>query len=42
MCKLKPLLEKWLEDADGTVTTKATNSINSIHHQELIGKHINL
>jgi Pou domain - N-terminal to homeobox domain len=40
MCKLKPLLEKWLEDADGTVTTKTTNTLNSIHHQELIGKQI--
>ena len=26
MCKLKPLLEKWLDDADGTVSTKTTNT----------------
>ena len=39
MCKLKPLLEKWLDDADGTVSTKTTNTthLNSLHHQELIG-----
>jgi hypothetical protein len=41
MCKLKPLLEKWLEDADGTVSTSKTASalsLSSLHHQELIGK----
>jgi hypothetical protein len=38
MCKLKPLLEKWLDDADGTVTTKTTSNLNSLQHQELIGK----
>jgi hypothetical protein len=37
MCKLKPLLEKWLDDADGTVTSKASASLSSLQHQDLIG-----
>ena len=36
MCKLKPLLHKWLEDADGTVTASPA-TLNNINHQDLIG-----
>ena len=37
MCKLKPLLEKWLCDADGTVTP-STSLQNSQPIAELLGK----
>ena len=36
MCKLKPLLHKWLDDADGTVSASTPSSL-SINHQDLIG-----
>ena len=35
MCKLKPLLQKWLADADGSSTTTATPNFNS---HDLLGK----
>ena len=37
MCKLKPLLHKWLEDADGTMTP-SKSIYSNINHQDLIGK----
>ena len=37
MCKLKPLLEKWLCDADGTITP-SSNLQNSQPIAELLGK----
>lgn len=40
MCKLKPLLEKWLEDADGTAngTGTLTNYQNNPAITDLLGK----
>ncbi|XP_023333499.1 protein nubbin [Eurytemora carolleeae] len=38
MCKLKPLLHKWLEDADGTVISTPASSLSNLNHQDLIGK----
>ena len=39
MCKLKPLLQKWLEDADGGISgTTAPTPLSSLHPQDLIGK----
>ena len=37
MCKLKPLLHKWLEDADGSVTSTPTSSLHNLNTQDLIG-----
>ena len=37
MCKLKPLLHKWLEDADGTVISTPASSLSNLNHQDLIG-----
>ena len=39
MCKLKPLLQKWLEDADGTLLGSSTPTpLSDFHHQDLLGK----
>ena len=38
MCKLKPLLEKWLDDADGSVNGTTTNFQNSPAVADLLGK----
>ena len=39
MCKLKPLLEKWLDDADGSVNGTAPSAIqNSPLVADLLGK----
>ena len=39
MCKLKPLLQKWLEDADGTVSsTTSPGPISALQHHDMIGK----
>jgi len=39
MCKLKPLLQKWLEDADGTMNGPAVPvPLSTLHHQDLLGK----
>ena len=38
MCKLKPLLEKWLDDADGSVNGSTTNLQNSPLVADLLGK----
>ena len=37
MCKLKPLLQKWLEDADKTITDPTTLS-NTITSADTIGR----
>ena len=38
MCKLKPLLEKWLDDADGSVNGTPTTIHNSPLVADLLGK----
>ena len=38
MCKLKPLLEKWLDDADGSVNGTPTTIQNSPLVADLLGK----
>ena len=39
MCKLKPLLQKWLEDADGTVSsTTSPVPMSALQHHDMIGK----
>merc|ERR1712029_934226 len=38
MCKLKPLLEKWLCDADGTVQPSASLQNSQVPIAELLGK----
>ena len=38
MCKLKPLLEKWLDDADGSVHGTPTTIQNSPLVADLLGK----
>ena len=39
MCKLKPLLQKWLEDADGTVSsTTSPVPMSTLQHHDMIGK----
>ena len=38
MCKLKPLLEKWLDDADGSVNGTPTTVQNSPLVADLLGK----
>ena len=39
MCKLKPLLQKWLEDADSTVSsTTSPIPMSTLQHHDPIGK----